>query len=305
MKRYMDIENLRDTEEKIGDIVREANTSAFEVGDLIQITEKYDGSNASVEITKEGLKCYSRNNELTPFKTLNGFYNYVQQLQFTEWTLKNLEGFVIFGEWSGARNKIIYDIKNDWFVFDIFDQKINAYLTQAQVKSFCEENHLTYIHTLYEGPFISWEHCKSFCHSPAYGTVQEGVVVKNQDKITTAKDCFYLKIVNSEFKEKMKRPEKIADPEKDAEKTNAETLIQTIVTRNRVEKILFKLRDEGIIGNSLAPQDMKTVAQHLPKKVFEDCLKEEPEIVTAAGEYAGKLCSSIAMRIAREIIVGK
>ena len=302
MKHYMDIENLRQREEQIGDIIRKNNTGAFEVGDIIQITEKYDGSNASIEKVDGEILAFSRKQPVVFNNTLNGFFEFVNT-KIAE-GLDISEGFVIFGEWSGARNKILYEKKKLWLVFDIFNRNTESYMPQEYVKRFCSEHNLDYINELYYGPFISWDHCRSFCHSPAYGDTQEGVVVKNQSKLYTASDYYYLKIVNSEFKEKIQRVPKEIDPEKEAAKAYASELVDSIVTRNRVEKMLFKLRDEGVIGTSLTPKDMGTVAKHLPKRIYDDCMKEEPEIIIAAGEYAGKMCASAAMKIAREIILG-
>ena len=72
--------------------------------------------------------------------------------------------------------------------------------------------------------------------------------------------------------------------------------------------MLFALRDDGIIPNKLTPTDMKVVAQHLPKRVYEDCLKEEPETVAAVDAIGAqpfsKICGSIVMQMARNIIIG-
>lgn len=46
------------------------------------------------------------------------------------------------------------------------------------------------------------------------------------------------------------------------------------------------------------------VARLLPKRIFEDCMKEEREIVLACGEHFGKACSSTTMKYARNIILG-
>lgn len=77
-----------------------------------------------------------------------------------------------------------------------------------------------------------------------------------------------------------------------------------VVTKRRVEKEIYKMRDEGIVPEKINPSDMKIVAQNLPKRIYEDCLKEERELVESAGEYFGKMCSSKAMCLAREIILG-
>ena len=303
MKHYMEIENLRENEEQIGDIVRKNNTGAFEVGDIVQITEKYDGSNASIEKVDGEISAFSRKQPVVFNNTLNGFFGFVQEKVAAGLDIP--DGFVVFGEWSGARNKIVYEKKKLWLVFDIFNKDTESYMPQEYVKQFCKDHGLDYINELYYGPFISWDHCRTFCHSPAYGDTQEGIVVKNQSKLTGAGDYFYLKIVNTEFKERMKKVSKETDPEKEAERAKAVSLIESIVTCNRVEKMLFKLRDEGIIGSELTPGDMGTVAKHLPKRIYEDCMKEEPETVIAAGEYAGKLCASVAMSIARGLIIGQ
>ena len=67
---------------------------------------------------------------------------------------------------------------------------------------------------------------------------------------------------------------------------------------------LFKMRDEGLIPEKITNQDFATIAKNLPKRIFEDLMKEEKELVAACGEYAGKACSSITMKIARNIVVG-
>ena len=45
---------------------------------------------------------------------------------------------------------------------------------------------------------------------------------------------------------------------------------------------------------------MKHVAQNLPKAVYEDCVKEELEILKKAGEFGGKLCSKVTMEIIKD-----
>ena len=62
--------------------------------------------------------------------------------------------------------------------------------------------------------------------------------------------------------------------------------------------------DEGILPAKISPQDMRTVAMNLPKRIYDDCLKEEKESVVAAGEFFGKMCGGQAMRFAKEIILG-
>ena len=306
MKHYIDIENLRDETIDLGNgLIRERNDQAFQKDDIIQITEKIDGANASIRYDAETgkIKAFSRKQELSWTNTLNGFFNFVQG--FCPEDFADVPNYVIFGEWL-LKNKILYDLDKmkRWYVYSIWDDEKEVWLEQTDVEEFCKEKGLLYVHELYCGPFKSWEHCREFLHSPAYGERQEGIVVRNISALRRG-DHFphILKIVNEDFKET--NGPKFIDPEKEAAKEKAKELISNIVTRNRVEKMLLKLRDEQIIPEKLTPKDMGTVAKNLPKRIFEDCLKEEPEIVQAAGEYAGKCSGAITMKLAKEIILGK
>lgn len=304
-KKFMDIFRV-----KFGDELTPSNTDGFEVGDIIQISEKWDGSNASIRYDAETgrLAAFSRRLELTFNNTLNGFYDYVQGLNPDDY--KDTPDYVIFGEW-GVKNAIRYnqDAYGKWYVYDIYDVEKGEYLPQTEVRKFVEKHNLTYIHVLYEGEFISWDHCKTFCNSPAYGDKQEGIVIKNQTKLNDPNSGtpFVLKIVNDCYAEvkRENRRRKIEDPQKIKEIEHAQGIVDTVVTKRRVEKELYKMRDDGIIPEKIEPQDMKIVAQNLPKRIYDDCLKEERELVESAGEYFGKMCSTKAMRLAKEIIFGK
>ena len=294
---------------KFGDELTPSNIGGFEVGDIIQITEKWDGSNASIRYDVETgkLVAFSRRLELSFNNTLNGFWNYVQGLNPEDY--KNTPNYVIFGEW-GVKNAITYkpEFYKNWYVYDIYDVEEEKYLPQNEVKKFVDEHGLTYIHVLYEGKFISWDHCMTFCNSPAYGDKQEGIVIKNQSKLNNkySRTPFVLKIVNECFSEVKKdnHRQKIEDPQKIKEREYAQTIVDQIVTKRRVEKEIYKMRDEGIVPEKIFPQDMKIVAQNLPKRIYQDCLKEEKELVEAAGEFFGKMCGSKSMYFAKEIILG-
>lgn len=45
------------------------------------------------------------------------------------------------------------------------------------MKEFAKEYGFNYVHELYYGEFISWEHCFSFANSPMYGEQQEGIAI--------------------------------------------------------------------------------------------------------------------------------
>ncbi len=308
MKHYMDIENLRDGDVNlIGGLVRSRNDQAFHLGDYIFISEKVDGSCASICLNPETgeLDVYSRRQKLNAVNNLNGFYQYAHSLD------KDIfqPNMIVFGEWTGKKNKIVYDEQSTgkWYIFDIYDLNKEQYLRQNEVQKFAVEHQLDAAKVLYAGVFQGWDHARSFCHVNSYGPVQEGVVVKNISALSDVDNRYpaYLKIVNEAFKESMKiREPKLTNPDVLEKKRVAEELASQIVTENRVAKMLMKLQDEYILPFDLEPGHMKIVASNLPKRIYDDCLKEEPEIVKSMGEYGGKAISALAMQIARKIVVG-
>ena len=320
-KKFIDIENLREKDEVIGqkedgtDIIRKSNTGAFEADDIIQITTKIDGANASIawDETTGQLEIFSRTNKLDPTKNdLRGFYNYIKTVVEPKIDWKNMgkkQNLVIFGEWcighSITYNKEWY---NKWRIYDIWDKADNNYWPQDAVRAFCMVFGLEYIEELYYGPFVSWEHCRSFIgKSTAYGPQQEGVVIKNQTKLEdmTIRSPKYIKIVDEKFKERMETKEKKpVDPEVEAARQKAFELAESVVTEARVKKIILKLIDENILPENLTPKDMGNVMKHLPKLVYADIEKEEPETLKALAENGGKTIATITAKVARKIVIG-
>lgn len=324
-KKFIDIDYIRETDLVIGkkadgtDAIRSKNTGAFEVGDIIQITTKIDGANASIawDETTGKLEIFSRTNLLDSPGALRGFYDYIKTevepkflRHLDDDEITNLKNYVIFGEWC-ISHTVQYnkDWYNKWRVYDIWDKTLGRYLCQLGVQNICRKLGLEYIEELYYGPFISWEHCRSFMgKSTAYGPAQEGIVIKNQSKLfgVETNGPVYIKIVDEKFKEAQhsNKGPKVVDPAKEAEKQKAAELASTIVTEARVRKLILKLVDEGKLPIELQPKDMGAVMKLLPKMCFDDCLKEEPETVKQLGEYAGKCIAAETAKQARKIVIG-
>lgn len=183
-RKFVDIDYIREEDLVIGkkedgtDAVRPKNTGAFEPGDLISITTKIDGANASIawDETTGKLEVFSRTNLLDSPGALRGFYDYVKAEVEPKLDMSKYPGLVVFGEWCvGHSVKYNPDWYGKWRVYDVFDRKAGRYMTQKFVQEFCRQNGLEYIEELYYGPFVSWEHCRSFVgKSTAYGPEQEG-----------------------------------------------------------------------------------------------------------------------------------
>ncbi len=302
-KKFMDISRIKeDTELTI------SNTNGFHVGDHIVIQIKFDGANASFRYDTETgkLNAFSRKLCLDYNNTLSGFWNFVESLDAS--SFKNYSDYVFFGEWA-VKNKITYkpEYRKTWIMYDVYDVKNQCYLPQSEVKELANKFGFTYIHVLYDGKFVSWEHCKSFMSKVVYSeSIEEGIVIKNMSQLNNpnSREPFALKIINDKFSEVKKSSVKEIDPEILTAKNSAQTIVNQIVTEQRVQKELYKMRDEGIIPEKIEPTDMSLIAKTLPKRIYDDCVKEEIELVKAAGEYFGKMCSSYTMSLARKIIFG-
>jgi len=307
MKHFMDIVRVKENSE---DGMVAANTGAFEVGDRVVIQTKVDGCNAQIAWEDGELKAFSRKNELNMTNNLRGFWNFVQTLDKEKF--RDLGNRCLYGEWLVPHTvKYDKDAYNKWYVYDIFDKDTEQWLPQDEVKAYAESHGLIYVHTYYDGPFVSWEHVKSFFNQPMYGNAIEGCVCKNMTKLNDP-DCrnpFYLKVINDSFSETKQHnhEKKVLDPEHLLEKAHAEEVAAEVVTEARVRKDINKQIDEGLLPEQITPKDMAVVARNLPKRIYDDVIKEEPELIAdvISSQYFGKAVSSQAMNWAKKIVLGE
>lgn len=297
MKKYVDIERLKDR-----------FAEAFKVGEHITITEKIDGANASIAVGEDGkLIAFSRRNELTPENTLQGFYGYVQSLDPTMISCVLGTRYIFFGEWL-VKHTIKYpqEKMKQFYVFDVWDTEIEQYIPWEQTKQMAEFCGLKMVPVFYDGPFTSWEDIYSYVGKTEMGgePTGEGVVIKSQDRLDNkfSGTPAYVKIVAKEFSEvHQSKPQKDIDPAKIAARQAAEALAETIVTSRRVEKAIQKFIEDGIVPENWDEKDLGTIAKNLPRAIYNDCVKEEPETV-AQIENFGKICGSLSMKLARGLI---
>lgn len=297
MKKYKDIERLKDK-----------YAPAFKAGEHITITEKIDGANASIVVNEDGtLTACSRRNELNQNNTLQGFYDFVQTLDASIVSAALTSRYILFGEWL-VKHTIRYpeDKMKQFYVFDVYDTETEQYMPWDFTKQIAEFIGLKTVPLFYDGPFISWEHIYSFVGKTEMGgePTGEGVVIKSQDRLDNkfSGTPEYVKIVAKEFSEvHQSKPQKEIDPAKVAARQAAEDLAATIVTARRVEKSIQKLVEDGIIPEDWDEKSLGVIAKHLPRAVYNDCVKEEPETV-AQIENFGKICGSLTMKLAREAV---
>lgn len=298
MKKYVDIERLK-----------ESYATAFSAGEHIVVTEKIDGANASIRFTPESgtLAAFSRRNELTADNTLQGFHGFVQTLdpaKFAE--VLQSDRFIVFGEWL-VKHTIHYpeSALRQFYVFDVWDTQTEQYVPWVLTHAIADKLGLKTVPVFYDGEFTSWEDLQHLVGRTEMGAepTGEGIVVKSQDRLDnkSSRTPAYVKIVAEKFSEVHQSKPHVVDPEKLAAKQAVEQLVGTVVTERRVEKVIQKFVEDGLVPEDWDEKSLGAIAKILPKAVFEDCRKEEPDVVAQVDDF-GKIAAKFAMAHARKLV---
>lgn len=268
---------------KYTDVIRFGKTGTLDAltqAKHITITEKLDGANTSFAYDEEaenGVRAYSRNQSLHKDFTLSGFYYWVQDniAPIKEDLVKH---YRYFGEWL-VRHKVVYqeEFYRNFYLFSIWDEEAQEYLSDDIVKQEAERLGLKTVPYIYEGKFISIEHIMQYV-GKSYMTAElnkgEGVVVKNIDYRDRGKNQLFVKFISPEFSEVAKQ--KVHNV--DAELIASQQKVDMVVTHNRIEKMLFKLVDEGIIPSDYTlKKDMGNILRVMNVAIYEDVMKEESD----------------------------
>lgn len=307
MKKYLDIERCK-----------QKYAETFNVGEDIVIQEKIDGSNASIRYDEESgtLKAFSRRLELNADNTLNGFWDYVQTLNLD--TFKEILGsrYIVFGEWMGAKHAIKYpeNIYGKFWMFDVWDTQTEQYLPYEETRSFydkliaCgnEDNKFNFVPVFYIGKFESWEKTSELVGRTEVGAepTGEGIVIKRQNCLDSKSSRlpFYVKIVSEQFSEVHKsKKQKAIDPEAIAKKEANLALAATIVTPQRVQKMIYKFIEDGLLPQDWDEHNLKDISKILPNAIYKDCVKEENETVQQVEDF-GKIAAKLSMSIVKDLI---
>ena len=307
MKHYVDIERFK-----------EKYDTVFSIGEHITITEKVDGSNASFTIdpTSNEILAFSRKNQLNEANNLNGFWNWTQQLSPNLLGLLTKNGrYTIFGEWLTKHTIKYPDARyKTFYMFDVWDTETEEYLPHIDTLAIfnglekaaqTSQQVIRFVPVFYDGEFKGWDHVYSFIGRTDLDAEPcgEGVVIKSQDRLNNknSRTPAYLKIVAEKFSEVHQDHKKPVDPEELKKREAERQYVATVATQRRVEKCLQKLVDEGQLRPDWDEHDMGAIAKVLPKMMYEDCRKEEPEVVTACENF-GKICGSLTMTYVRDML---
>lgn len=300
LKKFVDIER-----------VKAIYMENFVAGEPIVVECKIDGSNASFSCENGEVFAFSRRKELEPQNSLNGFYDFVQMLDKDIVTSVLGDRYVVFGEWL-TPHSINYDssMYKKFYMYDVYDKEIGQYLPYEEALAFYEKlkpaGVTEFVKTLYIGPFVSYEHLLSLLEENPYNAkpVSEGIVIKRQSQLDSksSKNPFYIKIVNEIFSEvHTGHKEKNIDPEQLAAQEREKETVRSIVTERRAEKIIQKLIEDNELPADWDEHNLKDLSKVMPKLMYADCMKEEPDIVKSIENF-GKVCAKITMEVVRGMV---
>ena len=150
-----------------------------------------------------------------------------------------------------------------FYMFDVWDRETEQYLTQEDSLAIFDrlKNYIpNYVHTLYNGPFVSWEHTLAFLKENIYGEApcMEGIVIKRQDKLwsKSSRLPYYVKVVNEKFSEVHSSKPKTIDPEKLAAREAGRAAVAEVVTKRRISKGLEKLIEDNLYSSGVPMPDL-------------------------------------------------
>ena len=132
----------------------------------------------------------------------------------------------------------------------------------------------------------------------------EGIVIKRQNCLDSKSSRlpFYVKIVSEQFSEVHKsKKQRAIDPEAIAKKEANLALAATIVTPQRVQKMIYKFIEDGLLPQDWDEHNLKDISKILPNAIYKDCVKEENETVQQVEDF-GKVAAKLSMSIVRDLI---
>lgn len=234
---------------------------------------KIDGTNASVWVDNDEVRCGSRNRELSLDSDNAGFLAAMIEDDAVIAALTENKGIRIYGEWlvphslktyreDAWRKLYVFDVWSDteerWLSYDEYSQLLEPYglnivTPMAVIKNATYENLL---HEVNQNGFLIVD---------GKG-VGEGVVIKNYDYKNRFGRVTWAKIVTNEFKEKNKK--EFGHKEINGSKMVEQEIADKYVTEHLVNKVFAKIATESDGWNS----------KYIPRlihTVFHDVVSEE------------------------------
>ena len=242
------------------------------------IFPKLDGTNASIWASHGGdssglvIATGSRSREITPSSDNAGFSRWVNENQLKFHWLDHFSQYRLYGEWLVPHSFKGYreDAWRKFYIFDVFNDETQQYLSYDAYKPLLDEFGLDYIPPLAMVKNGRSEHFMGFLERNKFlclddGPPGEGIVIKNYDYYNKYGRQTWAKIVRQEFKELHTR--EMGAPELNPTRLVEDKIVAWTVTEALIDKTHAKIQVEKGWNSRNIPE--------LLDRVFYDIIKEE------------------------------
>lgn len=230
---------------------------------------KIDGTNASVWMDNDEIRCGSRNRELSIDSDNAGFLNAMILDDEIIRALSEIPNIRLYGEWlvphslktyrdDAWRKFYIFDVwsddKDSWIPYDEYSEMLKPYELNI-ISPMAVINNATYDNLLRE------VNQNGFLIVDGKG-VGEGVVIKNYNFANRFGNVVWAKIVTNEFKERNKK--EFGHKEINGTKMVEQDIVDEFITEHLVNKVFAKIANEREGWNSkYIPRLLSTVYHDL------------------------------------------
>lgn len=237
---------------------------------VVVVQEKVDGANAQIWMEDGEIRVGSRNRELKPGESFNGFREYVEKHEGINKLLSEHPKMRLYGEWL-VRHTIAYNetAYKKFYLFDILHTALDGefFFDGESVVATASAYGIETIPLLgvFENPTM--EDIMPYVAKSQFGDRGEGVVLKNLDFRNAFGDLCFAKIVDEAFKED--NGVTFGGNNKHSDTYHEMWVVNKFMTLARIQKIMNKIQPE--VDERL---DMK----HIPRVIntaYHDMLTEE------------------------------
>lgn len=232
----------------------------------VVVQSKVDGANFHFWLDNNKLIFGSRNKSMEGKTDPKGWLGMVPVLEAFERYPENFNiDYQYYGE-SMQRHTIVYNNITDFVGYDILNVKTGLFLNWKDTKKEFESLGLVFINVHFEkhGSEVTIEELEKCIEKSPYGeNGDEGIVVKNYDKLNKHGEVLFGKIVTDDFKEQNRAVFKGTNqPPKEGNSTIL--IASTYSTDARIEKTIYKLLDEGnVLDMSMIPVLFNAVSEDI------------------------------------------
>lgn len=254
--------------------------------DIIVVTEKLDGANASVRFRVEhgtiaSFTCHSRRQELSEENTLRGFYQYANdellpKISNMFCSHEDVE-YILYGEWLVSHAvKYKEEFHSKFYLFSVYDVTNDKYIHVDKAMHMAECLGIDTPQILSEGnlrdftieDFVKMSGKSNMTMEEDCG---EGIVVTNLNRLEITPDNCRIKFISDKFSEKTNNK-----PHRARSSSESEEWISQFLTESRVNKALHKLNDEGAFPE-IELKNFKDIASPTVEFVYDDIISEESD----------------------------